>query len=148
MRISVKGRYALAAMISMAENYSAGECTTVSSIAERLGISKIYLEQVFALLKRGEVVKSIKGSQGGYQLMRLPSETTVLQILSAVEHALFEPADQTVADRAPALDQTIQSSVFDPLDRSLRTLLASITLADLVKDLENRQIDQAPMFYI
>jgi len=80
--------------------------------------------------------------------MRLPSETTVLQILSAVEHALFEPADQTVADRAPALDQTIQSSVFDPLDRSLRTLLASITLADLVKDLENRQIDQAPMFYI
>ena len=41
MRISAKGRYALAAAINMAENYSSGECITVISISEKLGISKI-----------------------------------------------------------------------------------------------------------
>lgn len=148
MRISVKGRYALAATITMAETYRDGECTTVSSIAERLGISKIYLEQVFAMLKRGEVVKSIKGSQGGYQLARMPSDMTVLHILAAVEQALFEPTEQTVADHAPELDQTMTGSIFEPLDQSLKTTLGSITLSDLVADLDRRKSEQIPMFYI
>ena len=43
MRISVKGRYALASVISMAEQYQHDEPVTVVSISERLGISKIYL---------------------------------------------------------------------------------------------------------
>ena len=56
MRISAKGRYGLAAAISMAENYNSGEYITVISISERLGISKIYLEQVFSLLKEEELL--------------------------------------------------------------------------------------------
>jgi hypothetical protein len=50
MRISAKGRYALAATIHLAQKYDSGEYTTVLSISERFGISKIYLEQVFSLL--------------------------------------------------------------------------------------------------
>jgi DNA-binding IscR family transcriptional regulator len=49
MRISTKGRYALAAMTHMAAQYDSGENLTVISIAERLGTSKIYLEQIFLL---------------------------------------------------------------------------------------------------
>ncbi|MFV0412017.1 MAG: RrF2 family transcriptional regulator, partial [Oscillospiraceae bacterium] len=65
MKVSTKGRYALAAVTHMAQQHSTGEYITVLSIAERLGLSKIYLEQVFSLLKRGGIVNSTKGAQGG-----------------------------------------------------------------------------------
>ena len=68
MRISAKGRYALAAAISMARQYGTGEHITAISISEKLGISKIYLEQVFSLLKRAGLVNTVKGAQGGYAL--------------------------------------------------------------------------------
>jgi Rrf2 family transcriptional regulator, cysteine metabolism repressor len=104
MRISAKGRYALAAVISMAQQYSNGEYITVISISEKLGISKIYLEQVFSLLKRGGLVRSVKGSQGGYQLARTPGRINVLDVLSAVENSLFEKTEETVSVGAPDID--------------------------------------------
>ncbi len=70
MRISAKGRYGLAAMITIALESQDNECIPVILIAEKLGLSKIYLEQVFALLKRGQLVDSVKGAQGGYRLRR------------------------------------------------------------------------------
>ncbi|HCX65526.1 MAG TPA: Rrf2 family transcriptional regulator, partial [Eubacteriaceae bacterium] len=76
MKLSAKGRYALAATTSMAQNKDKNEYITLISISEKLSISKIYLEQIFSLLKRGGVVNSIKGSQGGYQLSRSPKQIT------------------------------------------------------------------------
>ena len=73
MRISARGRYALAATTSMAARYQTGENITVVSLSERLGISKIYLEQVFSLLKKADIVSSQKGAQGGYRLCRPPA---------------------------------------------------------------------------
>ena len=81
MRISSKGRYALVSMIYMARRFDSKGFITVASISERFGISKIYLEQVFALLKKGGLVISTKGSQGGYQISRSPSEITAYDIL-------------------------------------------------------------------
>ena len=109
MRISAKGRYALAAAISMAENYSNGEYITVISISEKLGISKIYLEQVFSLLKRGGIVISVKGAQGGYQLARVPRDITVFDVLSSVETSLFEQAEETVQEKAPEFEAAMRA---------------------------------------
>ena len=148
MRISAKGRYALAAMISMAENYSNGEYITVISISEKLGISKIYLEQVFSLLKRGGIVNSIKGAQGGYQLARMPEQITVLDVLSAVELSLFEPTEETVQDKAPDIEAAMRLSAFDVLDSTVRNTLGQITLYDLVTEAEKHKADQGFMFYI
>ncbi len=89
MRISAKGRYAIAATIYLAKRYANDEYITVISISEELDISKIYLEQVFSLLKQGEIVTSVKGSQGGYKLTRHPNQITVCDILSPIEAALF-----------------------------------------------------------
>ena len=90
MKISAKGRYGLAAMTYLARNYASGSPVTIVSISEKLGISKIYLEQVFSLLKRARLVNSIKGSQGGYQLSRAPREITPYDILSSIELSLME----------------------------------------------------------
>ena len=148
MRISAKGRYALAAMIDIARNSPNGESITVVSISERLGISKIYLEQVFSLLKRGALVSSVKGSQGGYLLTRMPRQITVYAILSAVELSLFEPTEESVAQKAPEIETALRLSAFQVLDEAVRTALEKITLDDLVSEAERQKKDQGLMFYI
>ncbi|CAB1239988.1 Rrf2 family transcriptional regulator [Ruminococcaceae bacterium BL-6] len=147
MRISAKGRYALAAMISMAETYSNGEYITVISISEKLGISKIYLEQVFSLLKRGGLVTSIKGAQGGYQLARMPRQITALEVLSAVELSLFEPTEATVKDKAPEIEEAMRVSAFNKLDEAVKAALGSVNLSDLAMEAEGIRSDYC-MFYI
>jgi len=148
MRISAKGRYALAAAISMAQQYGTGEYITVISISEKLGISKIYLEQVFSLLKRAGLVTSIKGAQGGYQLSRAPGEISALDLLVAVETSLFEQTEGTVGEKAPDIDGAMRVAVFERLDGAIRDALSKITLEDLVSEAEKHKGEQALMFYI
>jgi Rrf2 family protein len=148
MRISAKGRYALAATISMAENYNNGEYITVISISEKLGISKIYLEQVFSLLKRGGIVNSVKGAQGGYQLARMPRQITVFDILSAVELSIFEPAEETVQSKAPEIEAAMRLSAFEVLDNAVKSTLEKITLYDLLTEAEAHKKESGFMFYI
>ncbi len=148
MRVSAKGRYALAAAISLAENYDNGECITVISISEKLGISKIYLEQVFSLLKRGGIVISEKGAQGGYQLARIPRLITVLDVLSAVELALFEQTEETVNKKAPEIESVMKAMVFDSIDSAVKDVLEQITLEDLVNRAEEQKKNQGFMYFI
>lgn len=148
MRISAKGRYALAAVICMAQHYDSDEYITVTSISEKLGISKIYLEQVFSLLKKAEIVSSAKGAQGGYQLMRMPVRITVLDVLTAVEVTMFERTQPTVAEKAPDIEEAMRLSAFDVLDENIRQTLGAITIAGLVSEAEKHKENNALMFYI
>lgn len=148
MRISSKGRYALVSMIFMAQNFDSGKYITVISISDKFGISKIYLEQVFALLKKGGLVISVKGSQGGYQISRSPKQITAYDILSAIENTLFENAEETVAESAPAIEKAICSSVFLTLDKSVKDSLSNITLDKLVKETDKNADGQSIMYYI
>jgi Rrf2 family transcriptional regulator, cysteine metabolism repressor len=148
MRLSAKGRYALAAIMNMAKQYESGEYITVISISEKLGISKIYLEQVFSLLKRGGLVSSVKGASGGYLLTRTPEKITVLDVLFAVELSMFENAEPTVESKAPDFDAAMQQLVFTPLDAAIREALQKATLSDLVHEAEKHKKGQDYMFFI
>jgi Rrf2 family protein len=148
MRISAKGRYALAATISMAESYGGGAYITVISISEKLGISKIYLEQVFSLLKRGGIVHSIKGAQGGYQLSRAPGQITALEVLRAIELSLFEPAEETVKNKAPAIEAALGLYAFAALDAAVKDALERVTLEDLLAKAVEYKGEQGFMYYI
>ena len=130
MRISAKARYRLAALVSMSGN-SGNNCTTVISLAEKLNISKIYLEQVFSLLKRSGIVTSVKGAQGGYYLSKPAGEITAFDVLSAIETSLFEGAEETVAASAPHIERALQEMAFRPLDHSIKKSLSGITIEDL-----------------
>ena len=161
MRISVKGRYALAAMIVVAEgdHGNHGEnCVTAARVSERLGLSKIYLEQVFSLLKKGGLVHSVKGAQGGYRPARPAREITAFDILSSSEASLFEKTED-LSDEAGssgqrgapndafAVNTVMGRSVFDPLDEAVRGVLTKITLGDLVRETE-KHASGGLMFYI
>lgn len=147
MRISAKGRYALAAMMDMAQRSRQGDCITVVSIADRLGISKIYLEQVFSLLKKGGLVHSVKGSQGGYQLTRMPQRITVYDVLFPVETTLFEKAESTVPEKAPAFDAVMRLSAFNRIDDAVKSSLSKVTLSELVQEADQYGGD-GYMYYI
>ncbi len=147
MRISAKGRYALAATIYMAQNHNNNEFITLISISDKLGISKIYLEQVFSLLKIGKIVHSIKGSQGGYQLVRSPQSIAIYDIFSAVETSLFDKTEKTL-EMHPEIEAAMNSAIYQPLDNIIKSRLQSITLYDLVSEAEKNKADQSFMFYI
>jgi Rrf2 family protein len=148
MKISAKGRYALAAMIHIATDYDNAKHITVIRISEQLGISKIYLEQVFSLLKRGGLVISVKGARGGYQLSRIPEQITVLDILSAVELTLFETTEETVMKNAPDIEKAMRVVAFDVLDCTVKKTLSDITLANLVVSALKHKTNDGFMFYI
>ncbi len=148
MKLSAKGRYGLAAMTHLAMNYQADVPITIISISERLGISKIYLEQVFSLLKRAKLVQSVKGAQGGYHLMRAPKDIPVYSILTAIELPLVETAAPPTAGKAPALDRAIMATVYEPLDACVKDAMSAITLADLLHEVEKESRGDTMMFYI
>ena len=148
MRISAKGRYGLAAMVYMAQLDHTGEYITLIRIAEALDISKIYLEQVFSLLKRADLVLSIKGAQGGYKLLKSPKETTAFDILSAIETALIEETEKTVQEHVPALEAAMQNKVFKVLRQDIQASLEGVSLYDLVVEAERQRDKDNFMFYI
>ena len=133
-------------MIEMADNQN--ECITISSIAEKLGISKIYLEQVFSLLKRAKLVTSLKGAQGGYQLSKIPEKITALEIMKATEVGLFEKTENSVSEKISEIDTALHEMIWDKLDSSLVKLLEQITLADLYNKYQDEKSNGSLMFYI
>jgi Rrf2 family protein len=148
MRISVKGRYALAAVVEIARHSGSGENVAVISIASTLGISKIYLEQVFTQLKKTGILLSVKGSKGGYLLSRPPAKITAWEILSALESVLVEPVESTVDENAPEIETAMKEVVFLPLDAVVMGFLSSVTVQDLLDKAEKQRAEQAYMINI
>ena len=102
MKISTKGRYGLRAMADLAINSTKGHID-LKNISIRQQISKSYLEQLFSALKKSNLVKSIKGPQGGYLLAKSVSEITVGDILRALEGNLSVIDETTLIseDKSP-----------------------------------------------
>ena len=84
MKISTKGRYGLRAIVDIALN-GERDAVSISSISERQSISVSYLEQLLAKLRKAELIKSIRGAQGGYRLNRPAEEISVGAVLRALE---------------------------------------------------------------
>ena len=144
MKISAKGRYGLVAMTHLAQCYESEIPITIISISNKLGISKIYLEQVFSLLKRAKLVTSIKGSQGGYQLAHKPEDITAYDILSAIELGLME---KTVSEsKFPELDRAINENVYKPLDEGINEILKGVSLEDILNAV-NKEMDASSQMY-
>lgn len=148
MKISAKGRYGLSAMTYLARSYASGAPVPILTISERLGISKIYLEQVFSLLKRAALVTSLKGAQGGYQLAKPPTGITAYAVLSAIELTLMEKAAPATPEKAPELDRALEKSVYTPLDHCVKKMLESVSLADLLLAVDEEKDASRLMYFI
>ncbi len=94
MRLTTKGRFAVTAMVDLAMTGGKGP-VTLAAISERQSISLSYLEQLFAKLRRNNVVASVRGPGGGYCLGRPANKITIADIVVAVD----EPLDATNCGR-------------------------------------------------
>ena len=87
MNVTSKGRYALRVMLDLAQHREEGYIS-LKTIAERQGYSMKYLEMIVGSLKRAGLVASIRGKEGGYQLVRDPEDYTIGEILRCIEDNL------------------------------------------------------------
>lgn len=140
MKLSTKGRYGLRAIIDLAR-YSEKEPVSICSIAARQNISEGYLEQIVALLKKGGLVKSIRGAFGGYVLARDAKEISVGDVLRALEGSLepvkcgaFHPEET-----CSAADGCVTKYVWQKINDSITETVDGIFLDELVQ--ESRQIN-------
>src|ERR1035437_6041443 len=133
MRLSTKGRYGLRAILDLAI-HSQEHHVSLYSIAERQKISIIYLEQIFTVLKKNGLIKSIKGAHGGYILADNPSNIKVGIVLRSLEGSLHIVDEEEQNIDYIALQNSIKRNVWDKLNYSIDGLVDSISLQDLIDD--------------
>ena len=97
MKISTRGRYALKMMVEFAINSDTP--TKINQVSKSYGISEKYLEQIVSILSKAKLVKSIRGAQGGYLLVKPVEEYTVGEILALIPPP---PFDFEVLSKVPA----------------------------------------------
>lgn len=147
MKLSKKSRYGLRALIDLAVN-SRTELVSLGSIAQRNDISAQYLEHVFSALRKAHIVKSMKGSQGGYFLERDPKEITVAQIVEALE-GTYDLEDEVDRNNVGRGDQeAIQHLIIDRINDCVQEILEDVTLKDLVDAYEGYHDSVEGMYYI
>ena len=140
MRLTTKGRYAVTAMLDLALNEARGPIR-LAAISQRQGISLSYLEQLFAHLRRRDLVRSVRGPGGGYRLKRAVAEISVAEVISAVN----EDTDATrCGGRGDCHegDICLTHHLWMDLSEQIRAFLSEITLADLVARREIRDISE------
>ncbi len=139
MKLTTKGRYGIKAMIDLALQGSE-EPVSLKSIAERQNLSENYLEQLFAVLKKSGLVKSVRGAQGGYLLAGNPADITIGSILRSLEGSLA-PVDCVLEEdpvKCDKSDSCITKFVWEKIRDSVNSVVDSITLADLIAEYKKK----------
>lgn len=148
MKISTKGRYGLRAIVDLAV-YSKGGYTALNTIAERQGISEKYLEQVFNALKKAGIVKSVKGSRGGYMLARDSASTTVGEVLRVLEGELsVVEISQEETDMHDLMEKFLRKNVWSKINARVNGVLNSLTIEDLVNEYRKKIEASSLIYYI
>ncbi len=147
MKISTKGRYGLKAMMDMAI-YSMGEPLNLKSIAERQNMSEKYLEHIFSTLKKSGLIKSLKGTQGGYMLAHNTDHITVGNVIQALEGKLSTVEETSSEHAEDILEQCITQNVWQKIDESVNQLLDNITLEDITTQYKRMNEDSEYMYFI
>ena len=138
MKISTKGRYALRMLIDLAEHQNCGY-VALKDIADRQNISKKYLEQIILIFNKSDILKTTRGSPGGYKLSKSPDKYTVGEILRLTEGSLA-PVDCLNRDphECERSGECATLPVWQGLNRVINEYLDSITLQDIIDQQRER----------
>lgn len=132
MRISTKGRYAVRLLLDIAIN-DAAEPVRLKDTAERQNISMKYLEQIISILVRAGIVKSIRGPQGGYRLVKEPKDYTVGMILRYVEGSLAPVAClEDEINECERQSECVTLRIWQELNDAINAVVDKYTLQDLI----------------
>lgn len=140
MKLTTRGHYSVKALLDLCLQPEYGPAS-ITEIASRQSLPAPYLEKLFIKLRRVGIVRSIRGSQGGYQLARSPGQISLGQILEAVGEWTKPFTDLRDADSDNAEDW-VTAALWQRLQQQLKTAMGSITLEDLYYDARSWQAAQ------
>lgn len=135
MRLTSKGRYAVMAMADLALHGGAERAVPLQEVARRQEISLSYLEQLFARMRRAGLVSGVRGPGGGYRLARPAHETTIADIIAAVN----EPIKATRCKEGSMKSCTgktgrcIAHGLWQEMGDRIQSFLSSVSLADVLE---------------
>ena len=134
MKLSLRGEYALRALVVLGENYE-NDIVRIQSISDQRSIPKRFLEQILNDLKSGGFVESRRGVAGGYRLARPPEEITLAALIRYVEHSLVPlPLVSGKTQRKNTRPDEVQAairSVMLEVREAILAVLERMTVADL-----------------
>lgn len=131
MKISTRGRYALIIMINLA---LANTTVSLKDIADNEQLPIKYLEKIMALLVKSNLVKSIRGKDGGYTLVKSPSDYSIGEILRASEGEIKSRACDT--DNCEKQNTCPTIKFFDGLYKEINEYIDNKKLSDLIKEVK------------
>ena len=146
MKLSTKGRYGLRAAVDLAL-FAQDEPISINTIAAREGLSESYLEQLFAKLKKAGIVRSIRGTNGGYQLARTADTISVGEVLRALE------GDMAVVDcpdnesGCAKFGSCVTKYVWKRINNSINDTMDAMTLQEIVVNSEGLTDDSGVKAY-
>ena len=131
MRLSTKSRYAVTSLLDMVMNSQDGP-VSLAEISKRQGISLSYLEQLFAKMRRNNLVVSTRGPGGGYSLSTPPEEVSISDIICAVDDKVEVTNKDAMAGSA-AYEPCLTEQLWEELSEQISTYLTNISLADMLE---------------
>lgn len=146
MQLSTRGRYGLRAMVELAQNFQTGP-VLLRTIAEHQGLSVKYLHSLLSILKRSGLVRSLRGSGGGYVLTRTPSQIKLSEVVNVLEGSLALVGcveDRNFCDR---VEHCPVRYVWVGLSKTVERALSNLTLEDIIAHIPDSKAT-APMFHI
>jgi Rrf2 family iron-sulfur cluster assembly transcriptional regulator len=132
VKLSTKGRYAVMALVDLASQ-SDGRPVALADIAERQEISLSYLEQLFAKLRRGGLVRSVRGPGGGYLLARAADDTRVSDAILAVDEPIRATRCKSGSSAGCRVNKSrcLTHDLWEELGNQIHVFLSSVSLADV-----------------
>ncbi len=132
MKLTTRGRYALIALMELAEQGSTMPIT-LAAIADRQNLSVSYLEYLFRRLKLNHLVRSVRGPGGGYTLADSPSRISIARVVLAVDNSLLD-IDINTDEHQESFTSFLDHRLWHGIHQKLYEYLDNITLYDLLKE--------------
>ena len=141
MKLTSKGRYAVMALVDLAR-FDNINPVSLRDISLRQGISLDYLEQIFSKLKRNNIVKSIRGTQGGYILSKNPNDIKLTNIFYAVDEKV--KTVQCKKDSKKGCNgkatKCITHDLWDELETHINNFFENKSLEDLINNKKETRV--------
>lgn len=147
MKISTKIRYGARAMVVLASHYGEGPIE-LKEIAKREDISPKYLEQVIIPLRTAGLIKSVRGSKGGYSLSKPPSDICLNDVVEVLEGPLNLVECLKDPNACQRTSFCVTRDIWNEVSYALQKIFMSITLEDMVKRGIEKEGRTLPMYQI
>ena len=133
MKLTSKGRYAVMALADIAKTRP-DKPTNLTEISLRQGISISFLEQIFLKLKKSQLVRSSRGSSGGYLLAKLPEEIKLSSIINAVDEKVKTVGCKKESKKSCTGKsiKCITHNLWDDLENHINSFFEKNTLKDII----------------